>query len=172
MTGIDTVNTERLRGHRPAPGDRDFVVALYGDERVAATLWPDPLGGPRTPEQAAAILDRFAEHWTSFGFGPWVFTVTSGEAIGVGGLRNTEVAGESVVEVLYAIAGDHWAQGYATEVAKAAVETATGVLGIDALACFTLTTNRGSQIVMERAGFRFDRRITHAGLPHMLYRIP
>lgn len=172
MTGVDTVNTERLRGHRPTPADRDFVVALYGNERVAATLWPDPLGGPRTPEQAAAILDRFADHWTSFGYGPWIFTLLNGEAVGIGGLHQTEVAGESALEVLYTIAADHWAKGYATEMAKAAIDTATALLGIDALVCFTLTTNRGSQIVMERAGFRFDRRITHAGLPHVLYRIP
>jgi RimJ/RimL family protein N-acetyltransferase len=36
---------------------------------------------------------------------------------------------------------------------------------------FTLTTNRASQRVMEKAGLGFDRRIEHAGLPHLLYRL-
>ena len=42
-------------------------------------------------------------------------------------------------------------------------------LGIEELLCFTLTTNRGSQRVMEKAGFRYLRHITHATLPHVLY---
>jgi RimJ/RimL family protein N-acetyltransferase len=37
--------------------------------------------------------------------------------------------------------------------------------------CFTLTTNRASQRVMEKAGFEYERDIVHAGLPHVFYRI-
>jgi RimJ/RimL family protein N-acetyltransferase len=39
------------------------------------------------------------------------------------------------------------------------------------LVCFTLTTNHASQRVMEKVGFRYERDVLHAGLPHVLYRL-
>ena len=44
-------------------------------------------------------------------------------------------------------------------------------LGMTDVACFTLTTNRASQRVMEKVGFEYERDIVHAGLPHVLCRI-
>ena len=38
------------------------------------------------------------------------------------------------------------------------------------IVCFTLPTNRASQRVMEKVGFVYERDITHANLPHVLYR--
>lgn len=37
--------------------------------------------------------------------------------------------------------------------------------------CYTLTTNRASQRVMEKLGFRFEKEMIHAGLPHVFYRM-
>jgi RimJ/RimL family protein N-acetyltransferase len=48
---------------------------------------------------------------------------------------------------------------------------AFGQLGIADVFCFTLTTNRASQQVTRKAGFRYERDIVHAGLPHVFYRI-
>ena len=39
------------------------------------------------------------------------------------------------------------------------------------IVAFTLTTNGASRRVMEKLGFRFERDIIHAGLPHVLYRL-
>ncbi len=36
----------------------------------------------------------------------------------------------------------------------------------------TLPTNRASRRVMEKAGFGYERDTVHAGLPHVLYRLP
>ena len=43
--------------------------------------------------------------------------------------------------------------------------------GKEEVVCFTLTTNRASQRVMEKAGFEYARDIVHAGLPHVFYRL-
>ena len=172
MTAVDAVTPPRLVGHRVSAADVDFLVTLYGDPRVAATLWPSPHGGPRTAEQVRAILERLTGGWAEKAFGPWVFALDDGTPIGIGGLNDTVVDGRSEIEVLYAIASSHWGCGYATELATMAVETARTVLGIDQLVCFTLTTNRASQVVMERAGFRFVGHIERVGLPQVLYRIP
>ena len=46
-------------------------------------------------------------------------------------------------------------------------------IGLAQLICYTLTSNRPSQRVMEKVGFRFDRPIIHGSLqrPHILYRL-
>jgi RimJ/RimL family protein N-acetyltransferase len=36
---------------------------------------------------------------------------------------------------------------------------------------FTLPHNAASRRVMEKAGLTYERDITHAGLPHVLYRL-
>ena len=37
--------------------------------------------------------------------------------------------------------------------------------------CFTLTSNQASQRVMEKLGFKYEREIMRANLPHLFYRL-
>jgi RimJ/RimL family protein N-acetyltransferase len=66
---------------------------------------------------------------------------------------------------------DFWGRGLATELARESVRVGFGVLGVADLVCFTLPTNARSRRVMEKAGFRYERDVEHAGLPHVLYRL-
>jgi hypothetical protein len=75
------------------------------------------------------------------------------------------------VELAYALMAEYWNRGLATEMAGAILSVAFERLGIEELVCFTLTTNRASQRVMEKAGFEYERDVVHAGQPHMLYRV-
>ena len=59
----------------------------------------------------------------------------------------------------------------ATVMAGAILTVAFEQLGMAEVVCFTLTTNRASQRVMEKVGFEYERDIVHAGLPHVFYRI-
>ena len=43
-------------------------------------------------------------------------------------------------------------------------------LGLGEIVAFTLPTNVASRRVMDKSGFTFERKIEHAGLPHVLYR--
>ena len=43
-------------------------------------------------------------------------------------------------------------------------------LGLRDLVAFTLPSNLGSRGVMEKVGFRYERDIRWANLPHVLYR--
>jgi ribosomal-protein-alanine N-acetyltransferase len=72
--------------------------------------------------------------------------------------------------VLYAVHPDLWGRGYATELARAAVERARE-LALTELVGFTLTTNLASQRVLQKAGLRFERTIEHARLPHWFGRL-
>ena len=57
-----------------------------------------------------------------------------------------------------------------TELAHACVEVGFEQLGLLEIVAFTLPDNIASRRVMEKAGFRYERDIVHAGLPHVLYR--
>jgi [ribosomal protein S5]-alanine N-acetyltransferase len=161
------VATARLRGWAPSSADGEFFRALFADARVTATIF----GSPRTPEQSDELLARDIAHWREHRFGPWVFADQASAApIARGGLKRSVVAGEEVVEILYAVGSRHWGRGYATEIAAAALEAARGDDRIAEVVAFTLTTNHASQRVMQKIGLAFDREVEHAGLPHVLYR--
>ena len=71
----------------------------------------------------------------------------------------------------YALMAEYWGRGFATEMAEGILAVAFGRLHMTEVVCFTLTTNRASQRVMEKAGFEYERDIVHAGLPHVFYRL-
>jgi RimJ/RimL family protein N-acetyltransferase len=168
----ETIHSERLIGEVPGPQHVAGLAEILSDDAVAATLWPGELGGARTLEQTAEIVDGDGAHWAVHGFGPWVWRErTSGAVVARGGLERTVVEGQDAVEVLYALRSTHWGRGLATEIARESVRVAFRDLGLDELVAYTLPHNHASRRVMERAGFVFERDIQHAGLPHVLYRL-
>lgn len=87
-----------------------------------------------------------------------------------GGLLSTIVEGRQEIELLYAVKAECWGLGYATELALAATEHACTVAQAESVVAFTLPDNQASRRVMQKAGFTYERDITHADLPHVLYR--
>jgi ribosomal-protein-alanine N-acetyltransferase len=162
-----TVRTARLVGEPIGPQHLDVLAAMHADERVMRTL-----GGLRTRAETRAMIAALAHHWREHGFGYWVFRdAERGEFVGRGGLRRVEIAEVGPeVEVGWAVAADRWRLGLGTEIALASVEVAFGELGLDSVVAFTLPDNVASRGVMDKAGFRYERDITWASLPHVLYR--
>ena len=158
-----------LELRRPAPDDAGHYTALFGDTSVGRKLWPGVLGGPRTPEEAAALLEHDLEHWDRDGFGPWV-GFAEGAFAARGGLERTGVGGAPSVEVLYAVMPAAQGAGLATELATAAVAEARR-LGLPEVVGFAWTENPASIRVLEKAGLEFERVIEHAGLPHWFGRL-
>ncbi|MGZ4796347.1 MAG: GNAT family N-acetyltransferase [Acidimicrobiia bacterium] len=159
--------TARLVAHRAGGDDEDFVVAMFADPRVTATL-----GGPRDRETVGQALRRWDEHWVTHGFGPWIVDETAtGAPVGWILLHVTDTGGPGSVEVGWSIAADRWGAGLATEGGAAATRIGFRDVGVDALVSFTLPGNRASRGVMEKLGFAYDCDVEHAGLPHVLYRL-
>jgi RimJ/RimL family protein N-acetyltransferase len=167
MQALDQLLTERLILERLRATHADDLGRLHRDERVMATL-----GGVRPEAETLCILAECEQHWEQYGFGLWaVREKATGTFAGRGGLKHTHVGGRDEVEVAYAFLPQYWGQGLATELAAASVRVGFDILQLPDLVCFTLTTNHASQRVMEKAGFRYERDILHAGLPHVLYRL-
>jgi [ribosomal protein S5]-alanine N-acetyltransferase len=140
--------------------------AFDTDAAVMATL-----GGVRSENETWENLRTGLEHWERNGFGTWVFHARdSGEVVGTATLRRVQIDGRDEVEVGYRVAADWWGRGIATEMATALVGVARERLALEEIVAFTLPHNVGSRRVMEKAGFRYERDIEWAALPHVLYR--
>jgi ribosomal-protein-alanine N-acetyltransferase len=159
------LESARLRGDPVAARHLTDLHRIFGDREVTRTL-----GGVRTALQIEKTFERFDTHWRKHGYGPWFFRDTGDDFVGYAGVIETKVDNLEGIELLYALTANHWNQGFASEMAEAVVAEAFLGLGIEELLCFTMTTNRASQRVMEKAGFVYQRDITHATLPHVLYR--
>jgi ribosomal-protein-alanine N-acetyltransferase len=152
----------------PESRDEAHYRRLLFDAEVAPWLRPKPLR-PFTEADPPALLVRDLRHWEAHGWGPWVVEYEDGFA-GRAGLNTTRVAGEQAIELAWAIVGAAQGRGLATGAAVAALGEARR-LGLEEVVSFTLPGNAASRRVMEKAGLAFERDITHAGLPHVLYRL-
>jgi ribosomal-protein-alanine N-acetyltransferase len=167
MNPLDEVQASRLLLHRLTAEDIGDLTRLHLDPRVMATL-----GGVRSPEQTQEWLAQRLEHWRQYGFGLWLVREReTGRFAGRGGLQHVEIDGRDEVEVGYCFLPDFWGRGLATELARASIHAAFSVLNLPEIVCFTLTTNRASQRVMQKAGFRYERDFVYKDLPHVLYRL-
>jgi len=164
------VTTERLVLRRPAPGDEARYRDLLFNPQVEEWLRPPPLR-PFGEADPPSLLAKDLEHWTGHGFGPRVVEEREGgRFIGRAGLSWTTVEGEVAVQLAWALLPPAQGRGLATEAALALVEEARG-LDLPEVVSFTLPHNTASRRVMEKAGLHEAGDITHAGLPHVLYRL-
>lgn len=159
-------DTARTVAERVRESDLADLVRMHRDARVMATL-----GGVRSESETHGALCAMLEHWNAHRYGIWIFREPATRAfVGRAGLRNVTIEGRAEVELLYAVMPEFWRSGYGTEIALALLGIARQA-SIKTAVAFTLPTNLGSQRVMEKAGMRFERDITWAGLPHVLHRI-
>jgi ribosomal-protein-alanine N-acetyltransferase len=167
MRSVDTLCTDRLVAERLRASHLDELCRMHRNPQVMATL-----GGVRSDERTLQELRQHLDHWEQHGYGLWLFrSRADGQFVGRGGLRNVDVAGRHEVELAFALMAPFWGKGFATEMAEAIVSVAFGELGMAEVVAFTLPANQASRRVMEKVGFRFERDIVHAGLPHVLYRL-
>ncbi len=162
------LRSERLTAEPIGPGHLAELCRMHRDARVMVTL-----GGLRSDTVSAAFLASSLEHWQKHGYGLWVWRdKANGTFVGRAGLRHTLVEGKPEIELAYALMAEYWGRGLATELARALLAFGQERIGLNDIVAFTLTTNRGSQNVMQKLGLRFERDIVHDSEPHVLYRTP
>jgi ribosomal-protein-alanine N-acetyltransferase len=171
---IETFHTDRLIAERLCAEHFVELRRMHHDRKVMATLAPAgaPNGGILSDEETRQFLRIHLDHWDRYGYGLWVFRDrVDGQFVGRAGLHSTNAGGKEEVELAYALMAEYWGRGLATEMAEGILAVAFERLHMTEVVCFTLTTNRASQRVMEKAGFEYERDIVHAGLPHVFYRL-
>ena len=161
--------TERLLLRRPTPEDRALYHAHFTHPEIERWLRPSPL----PPFNAGAIeelVEGDRDHWTDHGYGPWVLVEReSGAFAGRGGLHWTVVEETAMVELAWSVEPHLHGNGYATEMAEAAIAEARE-LRIEELVALVLPANSASCRVAEKVGCERSGAVDHAGLPHLLFR--
>jgi RimJ/RimL family protein N-acetyltransferase len=148
------LETERLILRPFEKSDLKAVAAMLADPRARQFL-----GGAKTYEQATLWLERmmaeFAEH--GVGFMPIEMKQT-GDLIGYAGLREIpyELAFTPATEIGWALAADHWRQGYASEAADRWLAYAFEDTPREEIVAFAAIANLPSLAVMRRIGMRRD----------------
>ena len=131
------------------PADAEAYAACAFTPRWSKWL-PAAPGDP--VEVVRGSIERFAAAWQERRYAPWgVFL--GGRLIGHGGLNYVPEFAET--EVLWALHPDAWGQGYATEMARAALDYGFDTLGLELIFAITLPDNRASQAVMKRLGLTY-----------------
>lgn len=154
---MTTLQTERLTLRPLIESDTEAYAAMRYHPEVAkwlASADVDPLAGAR------ATIERFQASWQERRYAPWgVFQ--DGRLIGHGGLNFVPEFGET--EVLWALHPDAWKQGYATEMARAALDHGFKDLGLELIFAMTKPDNSASQSVMRRLGMTYRKNVTYKG---------
>lgn len=166
MDAPATLVTARLRGLRITESDRGFYQEIWQDPAVVRTL-----GGPRSPAQIDAKVDRLLAAWEARGSGVYTLHDAQGPC-GYAGLMPTQAAGRASVEVLYGLLPRAWGQGLATEAARALVRLGLDTLALPEVCGFTWTENAGSRRVLEKSGLHYAFDFVLEGLPHRYYCAP
>lgn len=162
---MDRYDTDRLALRPILAEDWPELGGLDGDPEVMATL-----GGLRSEKETMGYAMAQEDHWQRHGFGWWMaHDLESGAFVGRGGIRYLEIEGAMEVEVGYAVVRERWGRGFATAIAEAGIRLARETVGLSRVVGITLTTNHASRRVFEKIGLRYERGLTHVGLPHVLY---
>jgi RimJ/RimL family protein N-acetyltransferase len=162
--------TEHLRLRPPASSDHPAYEKLFGQPEVEAWLRPPPLD-PFTAAEAREMLHADIGHWRQLEYGPWAL-IEKGEErfVGRAGLHRTTVEGTAETELAWTTDPSCQGRGYATEAALAPLELARAA-GLRAVVAMALPGNTASRRVAEKIGMSEAGEISHAGLPHVLYRL-
>ncbi len=181
--------TTRLRLDPAGPANAADLWLVHKD----AAVWPWYGNEKPGFEQAGQWAQLMGDSWRWHGVHKWIaYDRVSGEVVGRGGLSRTPVdddwgqiyaflpaqpwvraaheirrpfaAHANWLEIGWALRRRYWGRGYASEIGRAGLEFAFGVLGVQAVVSCTVRHNVRSRAVMERIGMRYAGEIRSRGL--------
>ena len=172
------LRTDRLVLRRWREEDLEPFAALNADPAVMEHFF-------KTLDRAesAAFIARIEAHFDREGFGFWAIEAPGvAPLVGLAGLARPpfQTRFTPCVEVGWRLARAYWGRGYATEAARAALQSGFEHVGLDEIVSFTVPANVRSRAVMERIGMTRSAAddFEHPNLPeghhlrpHVLYRI-
>lgn len=180
--------TPRLRLVAIGPSNAKDLWLVHNDEAVVP--WYD--GWRPSRNEADDHARRIAESWRHHRVHKWIaYDRESGEVVGRGGLSRTPIdddwsqlhallpdepwvreahqnerpfrAHAHWFEIGWALRGEYWGRGFASEIGRAGLTYAFGALGARAVVSCTVRHNHRSRAVMERIGMRYLGEIRSRG---------
>lgn len=145
--------------------DAEAAHSWFGDPQVMKYT---PTGIDESIEKTRARLAEYQTHQAAHGFSKWlILDRESRRPIGDAGLLR--LPNEGWIDLGFRLRSSCWGMGLATEAASAWVSAAAGSLGLAALGAFVHPENTASIRVLEKFGFRQERRDIVIGMPSVVY---
>jgi RimJ/RimL family protein N-acetyltransferase len=140
--------TERLDLRAIAVPDVEAIHRIMADPRTRAYI---PGGAHDSAATTRAWVERYSVRWEANDIGYWTIRLPgTGHVIGVGGVDRRQ----DFWNLYYLFDPACWGRGYATELARAAQQTATAIDSELPLAAWIHADNVASQHVALRIGLR------------------
>jgi RimJ/RimL family protein N-acetyltransferase len=159
------IETNRLIIRPFEASDAEAAFGWLGDPVVMRFT---PTGPDKSIEETKTRLVAFMDHQHMHGFSKWlVLDRNSGVAIGDSGLLVLKDYGW--IDLGFRFAKQYWGRGLATEAASAWVRAAFEEFGLKRLGAFVHPENVDSIRVLEKVGFREERRETVMGMDSIVF---
>jgi RimJ/RimL family protein N-acetyltransferase len=159
------IETYRLILRPFEPFDAEAAFGWFSDPVVMRFT---PTGPDKSIGQTKAKLTFFMDHQKAHGFSKWlILDRTFGVAIGDSGLL--VLKGYGWIDLGFRFAQRYWGGGLATEAAAAWVHAAFDEFWLTRLRAFVHPKNHASIRVLEKVGFREDRRGVVMGMDSIVF---
>ncbi len=155
MSAQPTLNTVRLVLRPFRLEDASEIQRLIGDREIAATTLriPYPYPDGAAEEWINSVAPRYEKGETV------AFVITRAEDLALLGGIGLDITREHErAELGYWIGKPYWGNGYCTEAARAVVEYAFEVLGLNRISACHFANNEASGRVMRNIGMTYEGR--------------
>ena len=154
---MKVLETERLILRCLSEDDAAFVVELLNEPSFIQYIGDK---GVRTLDDARQYIQNGpVKSYRENGFGlNRVELKSNGKPIGISGLVKRATLPDA--DIGFAFLPEFWNQGYAIESARAVMDHARNVLGIDRVVAITSPENEASAKLLEKIGLKFQRMIS------------
>ena len=160
MTEMPTIQTPHLILRPLAFADAPALHRVYQTEGVLQ-YFPNP--NPPPLEKVERFIAGQLEHWKTYGYGNWgILPVGESKIIGWAGLQFLPELHET--EVGYLLDKPFWGKGYATEAARASLQSGFDHFAFSRLIALVHPENIASRHVLEKCGMTYVDTISLWGL--------
>ena len=151
-----TIKTPRLSLRELSTADDEFIFALMNEPAYIQYIGDR---GIRTVENARTyILDKMAASYAKFGYGLYLVELNERPVpVGICGFVKRDSLDHP--DIGFALLREHWARGFAFEVASAVLEYGFGTLKLTTVLGVTLPENQSSIRLLEKLGLKFQKMI-------------
>ncbi|RQO62411.1 N-acetyltransferase [Paucibacter sp. KBW04] len=153
QASLEAIETNRLLLRQPAAADLAAIFEIHADP---ITNRFNPGGPMRSTQEAEALLQGWLAHWQAQGFGYWAIASREQpeQLLGFGGIMAKPSLGPTGLNLYFRFRPQAWGQGYASEMALAALALAFEQLYAPAVLAVVRPANMPSRKTLERIGMR------------------